>query len=276
MITALCRAFSTSTASAPASWSSRRSARGTRTSPSPSRAATRSSSCAARRAAAAPQRPRRAARGARPAGRRRPRRVPRVLAACPDESVIGAPFYVMEHVDGHVVTSEVPAELDTVEDRRRMGEELVDALVEVHAVDWQAVGLEGYGKPTGYTSARSAASPGCGAQQDPRDPAGREGRRLAGGQPPGLAAGDDRPRRLPAGNVMLAPRRPRAADRDLRLGDVDDRRPARRPRLPVHAVGLARRPVAGDVSSSRASRVRRASPCARSSSPATRSARAAR
>ncbi len=31
-----------------------------------------------------------------------------------------------------------------------MGEELVDALVEVHAVDWQACGLEGFGKPTGY------------------------------------------------------------------------------------------------------------------------------
>ena len=78
-------------------------------------------------------------------------RVPKVLAACSDESVIGAPFYVMEKVPGHVVTTEVPAALDTLEDRRRMGEELIDALVEVHAVDWQAVGLEGYGKPTGYT-----------------------------------------------------------------------------------------------------------------------------
>jgi aminoglycoside phosphotransferase (APT) family kinase protein len=57
----------------------------------------------------------------------------------------------MERVDGHVVTKEVPAELDSIEDRRRMGEELIDALVEVHAVDWQACGLEGYGKPTGYT-----------------------------------------------------------------------------------------------------------------------------
>ena len=77
-------------------------------------------------------------------------RVPQVLAVCEDESVIGAPFYVMERVRGHVVTSAVPAELDTVEDRRRMGDELIDALVEVHAVDWQAAGLEGFGKPTGY------------------------------------------------------------------------------------------------------------------------------
>jgi aminoglycoside phosphotransferase (APT) family kinase protein len=77
-------------------------------------------------------------------------RVPRVLATCEDEAVIGAPFYVMEKVEGHVVTNAVPPELDTTEDRRGMGEELVDALVEVHAVDWRACGLEGFGRPTGY------------------------------------------------------------------------------------------------------------------------------
>jgi aminoglycoside phosphotransferase (APT) family kinase protein len=77
-------------------------------------------------------------------------RVPGVLGVCADEEVIGAPFYVMEKVEGHVVTNRVPAELDTAEDRRRMGLDLVDALVEVHAVDWQAAGLEGFGKPQGY------------------------------------------------------------------------------------------------------------------------------
>jgi aminoglycoside phosphotransferase (APT) family kinase protein len=77
-------------------------------------------------------------------------RVPGVLAVCDDEQVIGAPFFVMDRVEGHVVTSEIPAELDSPEDRLRMGEQLVDALVEVHGVDWQAVGLEGFGKPTGY------------------------------------------------------------------------------------------------------------------------------
>jgi aminoglycoside phosphotransferase (APT) family kinase protein len=77
-------------------------------------------------------------------------RVPRVLAVCDDEAVIGAPFYVMERVAGHVITGEVPAALDTVADRTRMGEELVDALVEIHGVDWQVAGLEGFGKPSGY------------------------------------------------------------------------------------------------------------------------------
>jgi aminoglycoside phosphotransferase (APT) family kinase protein len=64
--------------------------------------------------------------------------------------VLGVPFYVMEEIEGTVVTSDVPQPLDTVEGRRRLSEELVDALVEVHAVDWRACGLDGYGKPTGY------------------------------------------------------------------------------------------------------------------------------
>jgi aminoglycoside phosphotransferase (APT) family kinase protein len=77
-------------------------------------------------------------------------RVPRVLAVGEDSDVIGCPFYVMERVAGDVITSQVPAALDRPRERRRIGEELIDALVEVHAVDWQAVGLEGFGKPTGY------------------------------------------------------------------------------------------------------------------------------
>ncbi len=77
-------------------------------------------------------------------------RTPRVLATCDDESVIGAPFYVMEKVEGDVITAEIPARLDTPAQRERIAHELIDALVEIHAVDWRAAGLEGYGKPTGY------------------------------------------------------------------------------------------------------------------------------
>jgi aminoglycoside phosphotransferase (APT) family kinase protein len=77
-------------------------------------------------------------------------RVPRVLAVGDDDAVLGVPFYVMEEMEGSVVTSDVPEPLDSEEGRRRLSEELVDALVEVHAVDWRSCGLEGYGKPTGY------------------------------------------------------------------------------------------------------------------------------
>ena len=78
-----------------------------------------------------------------------PVRVPRVLAES-DESVLGVPFYVMEEMHGTVITSDVPEVLDSEEGRRGVSEELVDALVDIHAVDWRACGLEGYGKPTGY------------------------------------------------------------------------------------------------------------------------------
>jgi aminoglycoside phosphotransferase (APT) family kinase protein len=77
-------------------------------------------------------------------------RVPRVLAVCEDESVLGVPFYVMEYLEGTVVTNRVPPGLDSPEKRRRLGLELVDALVELHAVDLASTGLAGFGKVTGY------------------------------------------------------------------------------------------------------------------------------
>jgi aminoglycoside phosphotransferase (APT) family kinase protein len=79
-----------------------------------------------------------------------PARVPKVLGVCADEEVIGCPFYVMERVQGEVIVSETPTQLDTPEQRRGIGEQLIDALVEIHAVDWQKAGLESFGKPTGY------------------------------------------------------------------------------------------------------------------------------
>ncbi len=79
-----------------------------------------------------------------------PTRVPRVLAVCDDEQVIGCPFYVMERVEGDVIVWQTPAALDTADQHKRIGEQLIDALVEIHAVDWQSAGLEGFGKPTGY------------------------------------------------------------------------------------------------------------------------------
>jgi aminoglycoside phosphotransferase (APT) family kinase protein len=79
-----------------------------------------------------------------------PVRTPRVLAVCADPAVIGAPFYVMEQVHGDVITGSIPDALDTPEERGRIADELIDSLVELHAVDWTTLGLEGFGKPTGY------------------------------------------------------------------------------------------------------------------------------
>jgi aminoglycoside phosphotransferase (APT) family kinase protein len=77
-------------------------------------------------------------------------RVPRVIATCDDESVLGVPFYVMEEIEGNVITDTVPGALDTPPERAGIGRELIEALAEIHETDWQACGLEGFGKPTGY------------------------------------------------------------------------------------------------------------------------------
>ena len=75
---------------------------------------------------------------------------PPVLSLCTDLDVIGANFYLMEPVAGHVVRTQVPAPLDTHEERGRMGEQLVETLADLHRVDHVAVGLDGFGKPDGY------------------------------------------------------------------------------------------------------------------------------
>jgi aminoglycoside phosphotransferase (APT) family kinase protein len=80
-----------------------------------------------------------------------PVRAPRPILSCQDTSVIGAPFYLMERVDGVVIRDALSDVFEEdVGSRRAIGEELVDALVELHTVDWRTVGLEGFGKPSGY------------------------------------------------------------------------------------------------------------------------------
>jgi aminoglycoside phosphotransferase (APT) family kinase protein len=78
-----------------------------------------------------------------------PVRVPQTILACDDESVIGAPFYLMEKVDGVVIRNELP-DVFTEENRAGLGTELVDTLVELHSIDPQSLDLAGFGKPSGY------------------------------------------------------------------------------------------------------------------------------
>jgi len=77
--------------------------------------------------------------------------VARPLLLCTDEDVIGAPFYVMEHVDGRVLRG---SELSTVDSEAaaRCGGVLVDTLLRLHAVDYAAIGLGDFGHPDGYLS----------------------------------------------------------------------------------------------------------------------------
>ncbi len=77
-------------------------------------------------------------------------RVPEILAVCDDREVIGAPFYVMELLAGDVLSGSIPDVLDDLAEHDRIADELIDALVELHAVDHASLPLEGFGKPTGY------------------------------------------------------------------------------------------------------------------------------
>jgi aminoglycoside phosphotransferase (APT) family kinase protein len=76
---------------------------------------------------------------------------PEVLLYCDDDSIIGAPFYVMKPIHGFILRKLVPPGLDFSEEMaRRLSESFVDNLIRLHRVDWAAVGLSDLGKPEGY------------------------------------------------------------------------------------------------------------------------------
>jgi aminoglycoside phosphotransferase (APT) family kinase protein len=84
-------------------------------------------------------------------GDREPVPVPRPVALCTDTDVIGAPFYLMEPVDGVVVRERMPAPLDDdLGSPRACALALMDALAGIHSFDWKSGGLDGFGKPDGY------------------------------------------------------------------------------------------------------------------------------
>ena len=76
--------------------------------------------------------------------------IPRPILLCEDSAVIGAPFYLMERVQGVVIRASLPEAFATEEARRAIGFEVIDRLADLHAADWQAVGLGDLGKPQGY------------------------------------------------------------------------------------------------------------------------------
>jgi aminoglycoside phosphotransferase (APT) family kinase protein len=76
--------------------------------------------------------------------------VPRPLAICQDAAVIGAPFYLMEFVDGVVLRSPEDGQRLVPDQARQLSERLVEMLAAIHAVDLEAAGLTGFGRPDGY------------------------------------------------------------------------------------------------------------------------------
>lgn len=78
-------------------------------------------------------------------------RAPRVIAAEPDESVLGAVFYLMEPIEGYNPQTELPAAFaGDPAARHSMGLSAVEAIARLGALDYQALGLADYGKPEGF------------------------------------------------------------------------------------------------------------------------------
>jgi aminoglycoside phosphotransferase (APT) family kinase protein len=77
--------------------------------------------------------------------------VPKMVALCRDETVIGNDFYVMERIEGTILRSRIPAELGLDErSTRRLCESAIERLVELHQLDAQQAGLADMGKGEGY------------------------------------------------------------------------------------------------------------------------------
>lgn len=75
---------------------------------------------------------------------------PTVLATCDDPAMLGVPFYVMEHIQGEVLTTAEPPGFDTRRARRVVSEEIVDALVSLHQIPIDEEPLASFGRPGGY------------------------------------------------------------------------------------------------------------------------------
>jgi aminoglycoside phosphotransferase (APT) family kinase protein len=78
-------------------------------------------------------------------------KVPKTLLFCEDESILGAPFYVMERVRGVILRSRIREGIELRPERMKCISELaVDTLAEIHGIDYRAAGLADLGNPEGY------------------------------------------------------------------------------------------------------------------------------
>jgi aminoglycoside phosphotransferase (APT) family kinase protein len=77
--------------------------------------------------------------------------VPRAIILCEDESIIGAPFYLMERVEGVILRNRLPKGMFVSSaTMKQLSEAAVDLLAKLHDIDLQSTGLIQMGKPEGY------------------------------------------------------------------------------------------------------------------------------
>lgn len=76
--------------------------------------------------------------------------VPRPIALCQDPEIIGAPFYVMEYVEGVVLRSREDTGILTPQQAGQVSQRFVEMLASIHGLDIEAAGLTGFGRPEGF------------------------------------------------------------------------------------------------------------------------------
>lgn len=154
-------------------------------------------------------------------------RLAEIVAVCPDESVLGVPFYVMRFLAGDVITTELPPGLETEAARHALGMDLVDTLVEIHAAEVSLPALAAFARPGSYAERQVRRFAQLWEINKTRElpQVDEVGRFLAGHLPPPLEAtvvhGDYR-----LGNMMVAPGEPTriAAVLDWEMGAIGDPR----------------------------------------------------
>ena len=154
-------------------------------------------------------------------------RLPTILAVCEDEAVLGVPFYVMGFLDGDVVTDELVPGLEEEAARRLLLDDLVDALVEIHAADVSTPALAAFARPGSYAERQVRRFTQLWGINRTREipTVERVGEWLAGNVPPPLPEtvvhGDFR-----LGNTMVAPDEPTRilAVLDWEMGAIGDPR----------------------------------------------------
>ncbi|MFW2830334.1 phosphotransferase family protein [Sphingomonas sp. ID0503] len=78
--------------------------------------------------------------------------VPKLLATGQAGDVFDVPFFVMDMVDGVVITDVLPSALSAAGTPRLLAEAMVDAMAALHRVDWRAAGLADAGRPEGFNA----------------------------------------------------------------------------------------------------------------------------
>ncbi len=76
-------------------------------------------------------------------------KMPKPILLCEDEAIIGAPFFLMEQVEGRIIRNKMPADVGAAF-FRKLSEQTIDVLIELHQLELEQSGLLALGKPEGY------------------------------------------------------------------------------------------------------------------------------